>query len=75
MNVSDSIIINKKYQNNYGFFNEYLFITSNNLNSLKNDFSIILEQNDKILEKNISFSKFKSGISPYVQILIWQLSK
>ena len=64
--VSDSIIISKKYQNNYGFFNEYLFITSNNLNSLKNDFSIILEQNDKILEQNISFSKLKSGITPYV---------
>ena len=64
--VSDSVIISKKYQNNYGFFNEYLFITSNNLNSLKNDFSVILVQDDKILEKNISFSKFKSGITPYV---------
>ena len=65
--VSDSVIINNKYQNDYGFFNEYLLITSNNLNSLKNDFSVILEQEDKIVKKNISFSKFKSGISSYVK--------
>ena len=46
--VNDSVIINKNYQNNYGFFNEYLFITSNNLNSLKNDFSIILNKKIKL---------------------------
>ena len=43
-----------------GFFNEYLFVTSNNLNSLKNNFSIFLKQDDKIVEKNISFSKNKA---------------
>ena len=36
------------------------------MNSLSNDFSIILNQDEKIVEKNISFSKFKSGISSYV---------
>ena len=65
--VSDSFIISKEYQNDSGFFNEYFFITSNNLNSLKNDFSIILKQEGKSVEKNISFSKFKSGISSYVK--------
>ena len=64
--VSDSIIINNTYQNTYSFFNEYLFIPSSNLNSLKNDFTIILKQGDKIFEENISFSKSKSGISSYV---------
>lgn len=64
--VNDSVIINKSYQNNNGFFNEYLFVTSNNLNSLKNNFSIFLKQDDKIVEKNISFSKNKAGISSHV---------
>ena len=64
--VSDSLLISKEYQNDSGFFNEYFFITSNNLNSLKNDFSIILQQEGKSVEKNISFSKFKSGLSSYV---------
>jgi len=64
--VNDSLLIRKDYQSNSGFFNEYFFITSNNLNSLKNDFTIIIKQEGKKVEKNISFSKFKSGLSSYV---------
>ena len=63
---NDSVIIKKNYQNNYGYFNEYFFIPSSDMNSLKNDFSIILTQNSKNKQKNISFSKFKPGISSYI---------
>ena len=64
--VVDSLIIKEKYQNNNGYFNEYFFISSDYLNSLKNDFSIILTQDSKNKQKKISFSKFKSGISSYI---------
>ena len=64
--VKDSLIIKKKYKNDKGHFNEYFFIPSNDMNSLKNDFSITLTQNFKIKQKKISFSKFKSGISSYI---------
>ena len=64
--VNDSVIIKEKYQNNLGYFNEYYFIPSKDMNSLKNDFSIILKQNLQIKQKNISFSKFKSGVSRYI---------
>ncbi len=64
--VTDSVIVQEKYQNTQGFFNEYYFIPSNNMNSLKNDFSITLTQNLETKQKNISFSKFKSGISRYI---------
>ena len=37
------------------------------MNSLKNDFSIILTQNHKNNQKKISFSKYKSGISSYIK--------
>ena len=64
--VNDSVLIKEKYQNNLGYFNEYYFIPSKDMNSLKNDFSIILKQNLKTKQKYISFSKFKSGISRYI---------
>ena len=65
--VNDSLIIKEKYKNDKGYFNEYFFIPSNDMNSLKNDFSIILTQNFKNKQKKISFSKFKSGISSYIK--------
>ena len=43
------------------------FIKSQLLNSLKNDFRITLKQGEISEQKDISFSKFKSGISSYVQ--------
>ena len=64
--ANDSLIIKEKYQNEKGYFNEYFFIPSNDMNSLKNDFSVILKQNLKNKQKKISFSKFKSGISSYI---------
>ena len=64
--VNDSLIIKEKYQHKRGYFNEYFFIPANVMNSLKNDFSIILTQDSKNKQKNISFSKFKSGISSYI---------
>ena len=64
--VNDSLIIKEKYRTDKGYFNEYFFIPSNDMNSLKNDFSIILTQNFKNKQKKISFSKFKAGISSYI---------
>ena len=64
--VNDSVIIKEKFQDNKGYFNEYFFIPSNEINSLKNDFSIVLTQNSKSKQENINFSKFKSGISSYI---------
>ncbi len=62
----DSLIKKKTYQNIKGFFNEYIFIPSNQINSLKNDFTIRLKQKRGSDEKIISFSKYKTGISKYV---------
>ncbi|MBI87114.1 MAG: hypothetical protein CMG63_03430 [Candidatus Marinimicrobia bacterium] len=64
--VNDSLIFDSTYQKSEGFFNEYLFIKSIKLNALKNDFSIFLRQDKKTFQKNISFSKFKTGISSYI---------
>ena len=64
--VNDSLIFDSTYQNSEGFFNEYFFIKSISLNALKNDFSIFLRQDKKTFQKNISFSKFKTGISSYI---------
>ena len=64
--LNDSVIIKKKFENDKGFFNEYFFIKSQLLNSLKNDFRITLKQGEISEQKDISFSKFKSGISSYV---------
>ncbi len=64
--VNDSVIIKEKYQNKNGYFNEYFFISSNDMNSMKNDFSVVLTQNLKSKEQNISFSRYKSGISSYI---------
>ena len=62
----DSLIKKEKYQNHKGFFNESLFISSNQINSLKNDFTIYLKQNGDFDKRNISFSKYKTGISKYI---------
>ena len=62
----DSLIKKEKYQSHKGFFNESLFIPSNQINSLKNDFTIYLKQNGDSDRKNISFSKYKTGISKYI---------
>ena len=62
----DSLIKKEKYQSHKGFFNESLFIPSNQINSLKNDFTIYLKQNGDSDKKNISFSKYKTGISKYI---------
>ena len=48
---TDSIIIKKKFENDRGFFNEYFFIKSQFLNSLKNDFRITLKQGEKVNKK------------------------
>ncbi len=64
--ANDSLIIKEKYKNTEGYFNEYFFIPSNDMNSLQNDFSVILTQNFKDKKAKISFSKFKSGISSYI---------
>ena len=64
--VNDSLIVKENYKNDKGYFNEYFFIPSDDMSSLKNDFSIILTQNFKNEQKKISFSKFKSGISRYI---------
>jgi len=64
--IKDSLIIKESYKNDKGYFNEYFFIPANNMNSLRNDFSIILTQNFKNKQKKVSFSKFTSGISTYI---------
>jgi len=64
--ANDSLIIKESYKISEGFFNEYFFIPSNDINSLKNDFSIRLTQNSKNKQEKISFSKFISGISSYI---------
>lgn len=48
------------------YFREEIFIPTTKLNSLKNDFKIELVQGKKIIEKYITFSKYKPGISNYV---------
>ena len=54
---------------NNGYFSETIFISSENLNSLKNDITIELEQNGNIEKSEIAFSTYKPGISNYVDDL------
>ena len=62
----DSLIWASEEKGTQGFFNEIIFISSENLSGFKNDFKIVLKQNNKTIEEKISFSNFKSGVSTYV---------
>ena len=59
----DSLIWGIQRKGVSGFFNETIFISSENISALKNDFKIVLEQNNRNDEQNIIFSKYKSGVS------------
>jgi len=64
--ADDSLIQKFTGNGSLGYFTENIFIPSAKLNSLKNDFRITLKQGKKTEEKEISFSKYKPGISSYV---------
>tara|TARA_A100001037_G_C15152737_1_gene640605 strand:- start:3658 stop:4929 length:1272 start_codon:yes stop_codon:yes gene_type:complete len=62
----DSLIHNYTGQGGDGYFNDEIFISSDQLKSLKNDFKIVLTQNGTTEMKKISFSTYKPGVSNYV---------
>ena len=62
----DSLVKKETYQKHQGYFNQYISIPTNQLNSFKNDFIIYLTQKGRMDKKNISFSKYKNGISKFV---------
>ena len=62
----DTLIWGSEEKGTQGFFNEIIFISSENLSGFKNDFKIVLKQNNKTIEEKVSFSNFKSGVSTYV---------
>ena len=64
--VTDSLFSEFKGYGDLGFFNESIFIPSTKLRSIKNDFTIILEQNGKSVEKKVAFSTYKPGVSNFV---------
>ena len=64
--ADDSLIQKFSGSGSSGYFTENIFIPSAKFNSLKNDFRISLKQGKKTEEKEISFSKYKPGISSYV---------
>ena len=64
--ADDSLIQKFSGSGSSGYFTENIFIPSAKFNSLKNDFRISLKQGRKTEEKKISFSKYKPGISSYV---------
>ena len=62
----DSLIVNEPVVNNDGYFEKNIFISSNLLKSMKNDFSIRIIQGAKFDEKTISFLMSKASISKFV---------
>ncbi|MFL2983751.1 MAG: GWxTD domain-containing protein [Candidatus Neomarinimicrobiota bacterium] len=62
----DSLIQKFGGDGDYGFFSENIFIPSSKFNSLKNNFKISLIQNKKNIEEEISFSRYRPGMSNYV---------
>ncbi len=64
--ANDSLIQKFTGDGRSGYFSENIFIPSVKFNSLKNDFRISLFQGKKVDEQEISFSRYKPGISSYV---------
>ncbi len=64
--ANDSLIQKFTGSGSSGYFSQNIFIPSVKFNSLKNDFRISLSQGKKIDEQEISFSRYKPGISSYV---------
>ena len=62
----DSLIQRFNGTGEKGYFNENIFIASNMINSLKNDFRIVLTQKKRTDEKNVSFITYKPGVSNFV---------
>ncbi|MBT3179952.1 MAG: GWxTD domain-containing protein [Candidatus Marinimicrobia bacterium] len=65
-NITDSLINQFNGYGDLGYFKEIIFIPALNLESIKNDFEIIITQNRKKDKKQIVFSTYKSGISNFV---------
>jgi len=64
--ANDSLIQKFTGAGSSGYFSQNIFIPSVKFNSLKNDFRISLSQGKKVDEQEISFSRYKPGISSYV---------
>jgi len=52
-----------------GYFSQSIFITSEQLEGLKNDISIELEQEGRTAKREITFSTYKPGVSNFVDDL------
>ena len=66
MQSSDSLIQKFNGNGDKGYFSNMIFIPSSKFNSVKNDFRIQLNQSKKMDEEQVSFSKYKPGISSYI---------
>lgn len=64
--ANDSLIQRFAGNGDNGFFNEYIFISSDKFTSLKNDFKIVLKQGKKSDIEEVSFSTYKTGVSNFV---------
>ncbi len=65
-NVNDSLIYSIDRSGNKGYFNHMISIPGYLLNSLKNEFTVILYQNRKTIDKKISFTIYKPGVSSFI---------
>jgi len=66
-NSIDSLIAFDNINNQDGYFIKELFLPSELLQSLRNEFKVVLTQGRRNDEKIVSFSTYKSGVSNFVR--------
>ncbi len=59
----DSVFYSDGIDGSTGYFNQSIFIPSEKLKNIRNNFNIFVKQDGKLIEENVTFSIYKSGFS------------
>ena len=59
----DSVFYLDDIDGSVGYFNQSVYISSEKLKNIRNNFNIFVEQDGKIIKENVMFSIYKSGFS------------
>jgi GWxTD domain-containing protein len=63
----DTLFFSEKIDGFDEYFNQSIFIPSEKLNNIKNNFNIILKQGKNVIEENVNFSIYKAGFSSSIK--------
>jgi len=63
----DTLFFSEKTDGFDEYFNQSIFIPSEKLNNIKNNFNIILKQGKNVIEENVNFSIYKAGFSSSIK--------